>query len=192
MEFFNINHENHPYINSYSINTFIMNMSVLCYTLFRFYVLIESEDKKHFINNKVIFNDKNYFKCLIKTKLRMTFNEQIVFRVFLIEFMYLFMSEQYIHPIWCLIFSSYYFQQEFNVYIKIAKFINVFLISYFVLFNVPFLASLIIHCYAELFVITFTKFLHNNCDIQIIKIKTKNEFATKEEVEAILNAKKFD
>jgi len=192
MEFFNINHENHPYINSYSINTFIMNMSVLCYTLFRFYVLLESDNKKQFIDNKVIFNDKNYFKCLIKTKLKMIFNEQIMFRVFLIEIMYLFMSEKYVHPIWCFIFSSYYFQQEFNIYIKVAKFINIFLISYFVLFNVPFYASLIIHCYAELFVITFTKFLHNNFDIQIIKIKTKNEFATKEEVEAILNAKKFD
>jgi hypothetical protein len=192
MEFYNLNHYNHPYINNYSINTFIMNMSILCYTMFRFYVLLESDNKKQFIDNKIVFNDKNYFKFLIKTKLRMTFNEQIVFRVFLVELMSLFMSEQYVHPIWCFIFASHYFHNEYNIYIKVAKFIHIFLISYFVLFNVPFLASLLIHFYAELFVIIFTKFLHNNFDVQIIKIKKTDNLATKEEVEAMLNAKKIN
>ena len=193
MEFYNINHLNHPYINNYSINTFIMHMSILCYTLFRFYVLIDSNDKKPFMNNKIIHNNTIQLKYYIKTTLKKIFKDEVVFRLCLVYIMSLFMSEQYVHPIWCFIFASYYFYHEHNIYIKIAKFINIYLVSYFVLFNVSFPLSIIIHFYAELFVIAFTTFLHNNFDIQFIKIKKRNnEFASKEEVEALLNAKKFD
>ena len=150
-------------------NIFIIHVSILSYTFFRFYISLENLDKKAFIDNNITLNNKEYFKFLIKTKLKMTFDEQIMLRLLLVQLMYLFMSEEYIHPIWCFIFASYYYNYEYNIYVKITKFINMFIISYLVLFNVPFLLSLFIHFYYELFMIIFTKFLNNNYDIKMIK-----------------------
>ena len=150
-------------------NILVMHISILGYTLFRFYVSLENEYKTTFIDNNIIINDKKYIKFLIKTKLKITFDEQIMLRLFLVKLMYRFMSEDYIHPIWCIIFSSYYFYYEFNIYIKIAKFMNIFIISYFVLFNAPFLLSLLIHCYTEVLMILLTRFLSNNYDIKMIQ-----------------------
>ena len=152
-------------------NTYIIHISVFCYTLFRFYLSLEKENKQAFIDNNIIFNNKEYFKFLIKTKLKMTFDEQIMLRLLLVQLMYLFMNEYYIYPIWCVIFSSYYFYYEFNIYTKIAKFINIFIISYFVLFTAPFILSLLIHCYAELLIILLTRFISNKYDVYIKKNK---------------------
>ncbi|MFN9951766.1 MAG: hypothetical protein ACK55I_01610, partial [bacterium] len=86
--------------------------------------------------------------------------------------------------------------------IRIAKWINIWLMSFYVLYNVPLLASLLIHWYTELFTIAFSNFLYNNFDVEIKSKKvSKNvptlktiseEFATKDEVEAMLTNKKFD
>jgi hypothetical protein len=194
-----------------------MHLSILCYTIFHFYVLIDSDNKNTFIHNKIIHNNKKQLTFLIKTKLKLTFNEEIIFRVFLVELMNLFMTEDIIHPLWSAIFAAYYFKfYKCDYKIKIAKFINIYIISFYVLYNVPFLLSLLIHCYAELFSITFSNFLYRNFDIQIyVKTKSKidlksdcksdlqsdnvsqlapnsSEFATKDEVEALLSNKKFD
>jgi hypothetical protein len=208
-------HEQHEhlYFNRYSINTFLAHISVLCYTIFHFYILIDSKDK-NFINNKIIYSNKNQLIFLIKTKLKMVFNEEIIFRVFLFEFMSLFMSHNLIHPIWSFVFAFYYFKYyKYNTIIRIANFINIFIVSYFVLMNVTFLASLLIHCYLELFSIGFNSFLYKNFEIKLINVPKKielspnvkavlnkhnedivssNEFASKEEVEALLSNKKMD
>ncbi len=148
-----------------------MHVSILCYTTFRFFVFLEKVDNKKFIDNNINLNNKEYFNFLIKTKIKMTFDEHIMLRLFLVQFMYIFISEEYIYPIWCIIFASYYFYNEFNIYIKIGKFINIFIISYLVLFNVPFLLSLLIHFYAELLIILLTRFLNNKYNIKMIQIK---------------------
>ncbi len=192
------------YINTHALHSFVMQLSVLCYTIFHFYVLIENKNKNNFINNKIIHNNRAQLKFLIKTRLKLTFNEEIVFRVFLVELMSLFMSNDLMHPIWSSIYALYYFKfYDCDIKIRIAKFINIFIMSYFVLFNVSFLTSLIVHWYAELISITFSHFLYKNFDIKIINKKQinnkpkdspviKDEFATKDEVEAILSNKKID
>ncbi len=207
------NHSDHLFINHYALYSFIMNMSVLCYTIFHFYVLIESDNKNTFIHNKIIHNNKKQLTFLIKTKLKSTFIEELIFRVYLVEIMTLFMSHDIVHPLWSAIYAAYYFKYyKCDIKIRIAKFINIYLISFYVLYNVPFLASLLVHCYAELFSIAFSNFLYRNFDVKIY-VKTKptsdvipesdikpnliinkisEELATKDEVEAMLSNKKFD
>ncbi len=143
-------------------NIFILHTNILFYALFRFYMSFENLDKKSFIDNNIIFNNKEYFNFLIKTKIKKTFDEQIILRLLLVQLMYLFMNEEYIYPIWCIIFSLYYFYNEFNIYIKIGKYIYSFIISYLVLFNAPFLLSLLVHIYSELCILMIIKFLSNN------------------------------
>jgi hypothetical protein len=207
-------HHEHPYINKYAINTFLAHLSVLCYTIFHFYILIETKDK-NFINHKITYSNKNQLIFLIKTKLKFVFNEEIIFRVFLVEIMALFMNHNIIHPIWSIIFAFYYFKTyKYNTIIRIANFINMFIVSYFVLINVPFLVSLFIHCYLELFSIAFNKFLYSNFEIKLNNIPKKielsanvksvlnkhnlennfssSELASKEEVEELLSNKKMD
>jgi hypothetical protein len=195
------NHSDHLFINHYALNTFIMNMSVLCYTIFHFYVLIESNNKNTFIHNKLIHSNRNQLVFLIKIKLKNIFYEQVVFRVYLVEVMKYIMEEETIHILWSIIFATYYFKYYNCDYkIRIAKFINIYLMSYYVLYNVPYLASLLIHWYTELFSIAFSSFLYKSFNVNI-KTKPNNvsklkpiaeEFATKDEVEALLSNKKFD
>ncbi len=212
-------HHEHLYFNKYSLNTFLAHISFLCYSIFHFYVLLETKDK-NFINNKIIYRNKPQLKFLIKTKLKIIFQEHIFFRVFMVELMSLFIDHCYIHPIWSLMFAYYYFTcYKHNIYIRIGNFINILIVSYFVLINVSFIASLAIHCYLELFSITFNWFLYNNFEIKISYILAPNkkkltndeskvsnnninssnssesnnsEFASKEEVEALLSNKKMD
>ena len=203
------NHSDHLFINHYALYPFIMHLSILCYTIFHFYVLIDNENKNTFIHNKIIHNNRKQLTFLIKTKLKLTFTEEIIFRVYLVELMKLFMSEDLIHPLWCAIFATYYFKfYKCDYKIRIAKFINIYLISFYVLYNVPYFASLLIHCYTELFSIAFSNFLYKNFDVNIyVKTKPKintvsdnvsniktfsEEFATKDEVEAMLSNKKMD
>lgn len=141
-------------------NIFLININILCYTLFRFYISFENIDNKSFIDKNINLNNE-YFYFLIKTKLKMILADQIVFRLLLVELMHLILYEEYIYPIWCVIFSLYYFYNEFNIYIKIAKFITSFIISYFCLFNAPLFVSIFVHFYSELFTIIFTRFLNN-------------------------------
>ncbi len=160
-------HYEHPYFNKYAINTFVAHISFLCYTVFHFYMLLETRDK-NFINNKIIYSNKPQLTFLIKTKLKMVFQEEMFFRVFLVEIMSLFMDHCYIHTIWCLIFAYYYYNTyKYNIFIRIANFINIFIVSYFVLINVSLISSLAIHCYLELFAITFNFFLYSNFRIKI-------------------------
>jgi hypothetical protein len=208
-----INHTDHPYFNQYALHTFVMQLSVLCYTVFHFYVLIEHKNKNLFINNKIIHNNKNQLKFLIKTKIKLTFTEEIIFRVFLVELMSLFMSNDLIHPIWSIIYAAYYFKfYNCDIKISIAKSINIFIMSYFVLFNIPFLGSLLIHCYNELFSLALSNFLYKHFDVKIISKPNINktnlnvdepnlksgfkpiteELASKDEVEALLSNKKMD
>ncbi len=204
--------QEHLYFNIHAMNAFIANLSVLCYTIFHFYVLIDTKDK-NFINNKIIYSNKNQLTFLIKTKLKMTFNEEILFRVFLVEVLSLFMNYNLIQPIWSIIFAFYYFKYyKYNIAIRIANFINMFIVSYFVLMNVPFLVSLFIHFYFELFSIAFNHFLYSYFEIKLTNVPKKieipinvksvlnkhndtsdaSEFASKEEVEALLSNKKMD
>ncbi len=190
--------------NNCLINTLLLHISVVCYTIFHFYVLIETKDN-NFINNKVIYNNKPQLTFLIKTKLKMIFNEQILFRVILVEIMSLFLSHELIKPIWSFIFAFYYFKYyKHNVIIRIANFINIFVISYFVLINVPFLVSLFINYYLELIMLTLNIFLYKHFEIKLINTPKKiqlsanvkavlnkhheEELASKEEVEALLSS----
>ena len=207
------NHSDHIFTNHYALYPFIMHMSVLCYTIFHFYILLDSDNKNTFIRNKMIHTNRNQLVFLIKSKLKLTFTEEIIFRVYVVELMKLFMSDDLIHPLWCAIFATYYFKfYKCDYKIRIAKFINIYLVSFYVLYNVPFLASLLIHCYTELFTIAFSNFLYKNFNVHIyIKPKPKSnnvlnnvsdikfnvkpiseEFATKDEVEALLSNKKKD
>lgn len=192
-------HLNHIFLNQYAISTLIMNLSVLCYTVFHFYILIESDNKNTFIRNKIFHTNEQQFKFLIKSKLKHIFYEQVFFRVYVFELMNYSMKyiveEEVIHIVWSVIFASYYFHTYRPDYkIRIGKMIEMFLISFYVFYSVPVLASLIIHMYTELFSIIFSNFLYNNFDINIKpkSISNNEEFATKDEVETMLSNKKFD
>jgi hypothetical protein len=182
-----------------------MHLLVTCYTLFHFYILLESNDKSPYINYNILFNNKDELKLLIKTKLKLVISEQILFRVYLVELMMYIFNMNIIAPLWSIIFATYYiYYYKYNNINKIAKFSYVFLLSYFILINYSLLVSCFMHCYAETLIIiirtfVFRKFSNQNTNKKIVIknnlnkfIPEKLELASKKEVEDMLSGKKFD
>jgi hypothetical protein len=189
--------------NSFPIflNICLLHISVACYTIYQFYILLENKDKSFFTNNTIVFSTKNELIMLIKFKLKNIMFDQLIFRVYLVELLSYLFDFHTMAFIWSIIYATY------NVYVfktnnfsdtdilKLNKFVYNYIISFFVLINLSPLSSFIIHCYAEMLSVIMQTYLYNTFSNQIIK-KSNNtntiELADKKDVEDILSNKKFD
>jgi hypothetical protein len=194
-------------INHNIVNIFLLHVLVSCYTLFHFYILIESNNKSLFNNYIMLFSNKDELKFLIKTKLKLVISEQILFRVYFVEILMCLFDMNIIAPLWSIMFATYYilyykYNDAYNL-CKYAKFIYIFIMSYFILINCSLLMSCIIHCYAELIIIIIRNFIFgkfkniknnepkNKFDFLNI-ISEKIELTNKKDVEDMLSNKKSD
>ncbi len=182
----------------------LLHLIVPCYALGHFYMMVINNDKKSYNDYKILLNNKDELKLLIKNKLKIIMGEELFFRVYMVEvFMKLFIfNMNIIALLWSIIYATYIAQRIDNTD-KYIKFAYIFLLSYYVLINCSLLVSCILHCYAELLIIVIRIFLFNQFNYQPNnKITIKNnlkklmpeklEFAEKDEVEKMLNEKKLD
>jgi hypothetical protein len=183
------------------LNTCLLHISVACYTIFHFYILLENKDKSNYINNNIVFSNKNELRLLIKLKLKIIMFDQLIFRIYLAELLSYLFDFDTMALIWSIIYAMY------NVYVfktnnfsdndilKMNKFAYNYILSFFVLINLSPLNSFIIHCYAEMLSVIMQTYLYNTFRNQ--NVKKSNyfetiEFANKKEVEDMLSYKKFD
>lgn len=183
------------------LNTCLLHISVACFTIFHFYILLDNKDKSNYINNNIVFSNKNELSLLIKLKFKIIMFDQLIFRVFLAELLSYLFDFDTMALIWSIIYAMY------NVYVfktnnfsdndilKMNKFAYYYILSFFVLINLSPLISFIIHCYAEMLSVIIQTYLYNTFRNQNIK-KSNNsetiELADKKDVEDMLSNKKFD
>ena len=197
-------------LSEYIMNMCLVHLTVVCYSLYHFYILIISNDKKSYNDYKILLNNKDELKLLIKSKLKLVISEQVLFRVYFVELLSYIFNMNIIAPFWSIMFATYniYYYKHDNDYHKYIKFAYVFLLSYFILIDCSLLVSCIVHCYAELLIIIIRIYLFNEFNFQPNdnqtekKITIKNnlnnfipeklELANKKEVEDMLSGKKFD
>lgn len=198
-------------INNTVVNIFLLHILVSSYALFHFNIFMESSDKS-LLHSFCKFN-KDEYKLLIKTKLKLIINEQILFRVYLVELMMYVFNMNIVAPLWSILFATFYItyynspvSADINLLYKYSKFVYNFILSYFILINCSLLMSCIVHCYAEMLVINIRIIMFNKFnDIKTPENKKftiknnlkdimpeKLELASKKEVEDMLSGKKFD
>lgn len=183
------------------LNTCLLHISVACYTIYHFYILLDNKDKSNYTNNNIVFSNKNELSMLIKFKIKIIMFDQLIFRVYLAELLSYLFDFHTMAFIWSIIYAMY------NVYVfktnnfsdndilRLNKFIYNYILSFFVLINLSHLNSFIIHCYAEMLSVIMQTYLYNTFNNQNVKKLNKDdtiELADKKYVEDMLSNKKFN
>ncbi len=185
------------------IYTSVLHLTIACYKLISFYVLIEN--KNDYINSYNVYNNYDQIKLLVKTTTRLVLHKELLFRIYLVELMKYMFNQDEIIISWIVIFSVfniYYHKYSDNVII-ISNFIKTMIISTY-LINTTILGSLLIHLYSELSGIIIQKVLFKYFTNNIKEIKKTNnndfkstftaglELVSKEDVENLLSTKKIN
>jgi hypothetical protein len=196
------------------IYTSLLHLTIACYKLISFYVL--TENKNDYINSYNVYNNYDQLKLLIKTTIRLVLHKELLFRIYLVEFMKFILNEDELIISWVIIFSVfniYYHKYSDNIIIT-SNFIKTAIISIY-LINTTILGSVFIHLYAELsgifihkmllkyFIInkiTISKSINivKNNEVNIVNNTTsfksigELELVSKEDVENLLSNKKID
>ena len=183
----------------------ILHLAIACYNLYYHYILLD--DKNEHSNNYIVYNNYSQLKFLIKTNIKLILHKELLFRIYLVEFMKLFFNDEELIITWVAIFSSFniYYHYYKDSRIKLAKFLYLNIISYY-LINSTIIESVIIHIYTELIGIFiqhklfkyFNKININKkqANNESISYKLKQlvnsniELASKDEVEQLLSSKK--
>jgi hypothetical protein len=181
------------------LNTCLLHISVACYTIYHFYILLDNKDKSNYINNNIVFSNKNELSMLIKLKFKIVMFDQLIFRVYLAELLSYLFDFHTMAFIWSIIYAMY------NVYVfktnnfnnnnilKLNKFVYNYILSFFVLINLSPLNSFIIHCYSEMLSVIMQTYLYNTFRNQVKKSNNAEtiELVDKKEVEDMLSNKKL-
>ena len=194
----------------------LLHLTIACYKLISFYVL--TENKNDYINSYNVYNNYDQLKLLIKTTIRLVLHKELLFRIYLVEFMKLILNEDDLIISWVIIFSVfniYYHKYSDNIIIT-SNFIKTAIISIY-LINTTILGSVFIHLYSELSCIFIHKMLfkyfkniinkttsfksinvvvkHNDVTVnKTISFKSigELELVSKADVENLLSNKKID
>ena len=191
------------------IHSSLLHLTIACYKLISFYVL--TENKNDYINSYNVYNNYDQLKLLIKTTTRLVLHKELLFRIYLVEFMKFILNGDELIISWviiCSVFNIYYHKYSDNI-ITTSNFIKTAIISIY-LINTTILGSVFIHLYAELSGIFIHKMLFkyfkNNIVNKTTSFKSNNivnkttsfksigelELVSKEDVENLLSNKKID
>uniref|UniRef100_A0A6C0HXC4 Uncharacterized protein n=1 Tax=viral metagenome TaxID=1070528 RepID=A0A6C0HXC4_9ZZZZ len=172
------------------IYTSVLHLTIACYKLISFYVL--TENKNDYINSYNIYNNYDQLKLLIKTTTRLVLHKELLFRIYLVEFMKLILNEDDIIISWVIIFSVfniYYHKYSDNIIIT-SNFIKTAIISIY-LINTTILGSVFIHLYSELSGIVIHKMLFKYFIINNINSFKSNNIIKHNDVDHVNNTTSF-
>jgi len=172
------------------IYTSLLHLTIACYKLISFYVL--TENKNDYINSYNVYNNYDQLKLLIKTTIRLVLHKELLFRIYLVEFMKFILNEDDIIISWVIIFSVfniYYHKYSDNIIIT-SNFIKTAIISIY-LINTTILGSVFIHLYAELSGIFIHKMLFKYFIINNITSFKSNNIVKHNDVDHVNNTPSF-
>lgn len=176
------------------IHISVIHLTILCYNLISFYILIDN--KQNYLNSYIVYNDYNNLKLLLRTHIKLVLYKELFLRVYLFEFMKYILNDNDLIISWIIVYSllNIYTHKYSDKIIIISNLIKTLIISNY-LINVPVIASGLIHMYTELFGVVLYKyiiksnFLVNN---PINKNIFNVELSSKKDVEELLSTKKFN